>query len=78
MLVLCMSGCALVPSVELTEDEQSIIAEYAAGLLLKYDKNYSGSISKIDENAEEEGVLLYEEEEELPAVPEDRRLLSRW
>lgn len=59
-----VSGCALVPSLDLTEDEQSIIAEYAAGLLLKYDRNYAGSIKKVDNEPEEEGVLVYEEEQE--------------
>ncbi|MCF0232482.1 MAG: hypothetical protein HUJ63_09520 [Enterococcus sp.] len=43
-LSFVLGGCGLVPSVELTEEEQKVISEYAAGLLLKYDKNYSGSI----------------------------------
>ena len=41
IMVFSFAGCSLVPSVELTEDEQKVIAEYSAGLLLKYDKAYA-------------------------------------
>lgn len=58
ILVFCFTGCGLIPSVELTEGEQKVIAEYAAGLLLKYDRNYVGSISPI------------EEEDDLDIIPE--------
>lgn len=61
ILAFGLSGCSLIPSLNLTESEQSIIAEYAAGLLLKYDKNYSGAIRKIEED--DSGVMVYEEEE---------------
>ena len=39
IVMASLSACSLMPSVELTEDEQKVISEYAAGLLLKYDKN---------------------------------------
>lgn len=62
ILTISLCGCGLVPSVELTESEQKVIAEYAAGLLLKYDKNYSGSILKVEEEIEEEPQLPVVEE----------------
>ncbi len=36
--LLCTTGCAQV--VELTDEENHLIAEYAAELMLKYDRNY--------------------------------------
>lgn len=37
---------------ELTEEQNRLIVEYAAGLLLKYDENYHGRIVDIEEEAE--------------------------
>lgn len=42
----CMSGCAKKPN--LTEEEQNLVAEYAAQLVLKHDKNYNGKLKEID------------------------------
>lgn len=42
----CMSGCAKKP--DLTEEEQNLVAEYAAQLVLKHDKNYNGKLKEID------------------------------
>lgn len=42
LLVLCLSGCG--STYELTDDENSEIAEYCAYLLLKYDKKYEPSL----------------------------------
>ena len=64
-MLFCMSGCALVPSLDLTEDEQKVIAEYAAGLLLKYDKNYSGVLKRVEEE-EDDGMQVVDE----PVRPE--------
>lgn len=35
------TGCSLDPMPELTQEQSSLIAEYAAGMLLMYDKNLS-------------------------------------
>lgn len=40
------SGCA--KKVELTEEEQDLVAEYAAQIILKHDKNYNGKLKEID------------------------------
>lgn len=42
----CMSGCA--KKINLTEEEQNLVAEYAAQLVLKHDKNYNGKLKEID------------------------------
>ena len=41
-IVCILSGCGR--TVELTEEENEIITEYAVGLLLKYDKYYSNHL----------------------------------
>lgn len=67
ILVFSLCGCGL-PSLNLTEEEQKIIAEYSAGLLLKYDKNYRGALKKIDETEEEDedSLKIMEEDFEEP------------
>ncbi len=46
--VLPMAACgSSMP--ELTEEQNRLIVEYAAGLLLKYDENYHGRIVEIEE-----------------------------
>lgn len=70
LMTVCLSGCGLVPSLNLTESEQKVIAEYAAGLLLKYDRNYSGALMEIEEEEDEVSIIpevqepVYETEEE--------------
>lgn len=49
MTVLC--GCDLFASVDLTAEESGLVAEYAAGLLRKYDIN--GKLKKISDESEE-------------------------
>lgn len=71
IMVFSFAGCSLVPSVELTEDEQKVIAEYSAGLLLKYDKNYKGALETLEED-EDEGVgFVKNEEAVIPEAIED-------
>jgi len=57
ILAFSVGGCGLVPSVELTESEQDVITEYAAGLLLKHDKNYTGVISKTEEEQDDLAIV---------------------
>ena len=70
ILVFCITGCGLIPSVELTEGEQKVIAEYAAGLLLKHDRNYSGAITPIVEE-EDDLDIIPEATKEEPVIAEE-------
>lgn len=80
-VLLCSLGiaCALTgcgATVELTEEENEIITEYAVNLLLKYDKYYSDhlvDLSLYNEAAAEEEALQEEEpsEEEIPESEEN-------
>lgn len=70
---LLLTGCGLVPSLNLTNEESSVISEYAAGLLLKHDKNYGGDITEIKEEPEEvaEEEIAIVDEEQTPATIEE-------
>lgn len=52
------TGCGKVQ--ELTEEETQLIAEYSAGLLLKYDQKY---VDRIDEGEKEASEITSEDEE---------------
>ena len=41
LLISCLSGCSLIPELTLTEEQSELIAEYAAGLLVKYQIGHS-------------------------------------
>lgn len=67
-MALFMTACgSTIP--EMTEEQTAQVAEYAAGLLLKYDENYHSRLVEEPEAAIEEEPLEEEEvkEEELPA-----------
>lgn len=49
-----LSGCALTSEVSVPEEESGLIAEYAAGLLLKYDSKHENGLERIEEDPEEE------------------------
>ncbi len=76
-ILLCGIGIACVLSgcgrtVELTEEENEIITEYAVGLLLKYDKYYSNHLVELAEYEEEADSAEPEpEEEEIPEESPD-------
>lgn len=53
-IAVSLFGCG--SSLDLTEEESNKIAEYSAGLLLKHDKNYSGSLVEVTEKEVEEAV----------------------
>ena len=76
--VLPMAACgSSMP--ELTEEQNKLIVEYAAGLLLKYDENNHGRIVEIEEVAEpveEQEVPVEEsvaEEPEVTEAPENQQ-----
>ncbi len=66
-----LTGCG--QTVELTEEENEIITEYAVGLLLKYDKYYSNHLVDLADYEEETAEPEPEEvlPEESPDMEED-------
>jgi len=70
-IVCILSGCGR--TVELTEEENEIITEYAVGLLLKYDKYYSNHLVEMSDYEEADSEEQSPEEvlpEEEPEVEE--------
>ena len=70
-VLLCSLGIACVltgcgETVELTEEENEIITEYAVNLLLKYDKYYSDHLVDLSLYNEAESVEEELQEEETP------------
>ncbi|MCM1175158.1 MAG: hypothetical protein NC341_08905 [Blautia sp.] len=63
-----LAGCGR--TVELTEEENEIITEYAVGLLLKYDKYYSNHLVELS-TLEEEPAIEEEEPAEMPPEETD-------
>lgn len=57
-MIVCLTGCSnQIP--DLSEEDQNLVSEYAAQLLLKYDKNYSPRLmteEMVSENAAEEAA----------------------
>lgn len=51
IVVVCfnISGCGLVPSVELTQEQTELVAEYAAGMLLKYVKGHESGLMRVSD-----------------------------
>lgn len=41
MTCVLLAGCSLVPSLNLTQEQEDLIAEYAAGQLVKYEKGHA-------------------------------------
>lgn len=64
-IACAMTGCGA--TVELTEEENELITEYAVSLLLKYDKNYNDRL--VDLTLYEEEKDSEKEEEEMPEEP---------
>lgn len=63
-----LTGCGR--TVELTEDENEMITEYAVGLLLKYDKYYNNHLVELADYEEEADSSETEPEEE-EMLPEE-------
>lgn len=78
-VLLCGIGAACIltgcgTTVELTEEENEVITEYAVSLLLKYDKNYNNHLVDLTLYEEEQDSL----QEEMPkedVVPEQEEPL---
>ena len=69
-MALLTAGCGEMP--DLTQEETDLIAEYAAGMLLKYDRDINRLVdtSMYEEEVEEE-VILPEEAEEPTETEEE-------
>ncbi len=75
-----LSGCS-GDMPELTQEENDIIAEYAVGLLLKYDKYYNSRLVDLSAYEEQQEIEQNEPEEsntpEEESMPEDNNELSQ-
>lgn len=77
-VMMGISGCGnTIP--DMSEEQEAIVTEYAAGLLLKYDKNYTTRLVDEEEKeaakepeAELEEPLEQEAEKEEPSVSENQ------
>lgn len=67
-----ISGCGFIPELpEMTEQQEKLVTEYAAGLLLKYDNSYDNGILSEEELAKAE-----QQEAELRAREERQKELA--
>lgn len=76
VLLCSFCACGMFASLDLTEEQSGLVAEYAAGLLKKYDRNgirlmNPDSIREPEEEVKpEEPAPMPEPEEEAPPEPE--------
>lgn len=61
-----LSACSIVPSLSTTDEQTELIAEYSAGLLLKYNKGHALGLVPMEADDFND-----EPEEEIPAPEED-------
>lgn len=69
-----LGGCGFIPTIpDLSEEQEQIITEYAAGLLLKYDSNGSRGLMSDEElaKAAEEEALKKEKDERNKQLAEE-------
>ncbi len=70
-----MTGCNMIPTLNLTEEQSGLIAEYAAGKLVEYAKGHPGGLMVVDDidRADVNPGMKKEEEPpaELPPLPAD-------
>ncbi len=70
-----LSGCSLVPSLNLTDEQNNLIAEYAAGKLIEYVKGHPGGLMTLEDvdRADVNPGMKKEEEvqPEPPVMPEE-------
>ena len=67
-----LSGCDMIPSLDLTEEQSTLIAEYAAGKLLEYAKGHPGGLMLVEDidRADVNPGLKKEEPEPDTLIPE--------
>ena len=62
-----LTGCDLVPSLNITDEQRSLIAEYAAGKLIEYVKGHPGGLMILEDvDRSEVNPGLKKEEEPAP------------
>ncbi len=61
-----LTGCGLYKTVDLTEEQSALVAEYAASLLLKYDSKHTNGLMEITD----EPIIIKEEEPIAEPAPE--------
>lgn len=70
LLAVIMTGCGnAIP--DMSEEQQELVAEYAAGVVLKYDKNHESKLVAL--TLEEDGEEALAEESEVPEAPENEQ-----
>ncbi|MBQ7706573.1 MAG: hypothetical protein IJT72_02190 [Lachnospiraceae bacterium] len=60
ILLLMLSSTGCTKTIELTDEERYLVAEYAAELLLKYDRNYKSKYYSEDRDVTTEAVITEE------------------
>ncbi len=77
MASAALTGCGLVPSLNITDEQRTLIAEYAAGKLIEYAKGHPGGLmilEDVDRSEVNPGLKKEEEpspdEAMLPGMPE--------
>lgn len=64
-----LAGCELVPSLNLSEEQSELVAEFAAGKLIEYVKGHPGGLmilEDVDRSEVNPGIKKEEEEPQLP------------
>lgn len=56
LMSIMLTGCEMMPELQTTEEQNELIAEYVAGVLLKYNKGHAAGITKIYEEVTEEAA----------------------
>ena len=66
-----LAGCGLVPTLEMSEEQSNLIAEYAAGKLLEYAKGHPGGLMILEDvdRADVNPGMQKEEEEVSTLLP---------
>jgi hypothetical protein len=68
--VFLLTGCGFIPSLEVTDEQRSLIAEYAAGKLIEYVKGHPGGLMILEDvdRADVNPGLQKEEPEPTPGA----------
>ncbi len=64
LCIMLLGGCNLIPTVQLNEADSVLVAEYAAGLLLKYDGDHENGLMEITD----EPIVVETPEPQQPAL----------
>ncbi|MBO4265751.1 MAG: hypothetical protein J5910_01010 [Lachnospiraceae bacterium] len=66
-----LAGCEIVPSLNLSEEQSELVAEFAAGKLIEYVKGHPGGLmilEDVDRSEVNPGMKKEEEEPQLPGA----------